>query len=198
MAKKLHGAALAAHNKRLGKSGGKKGHGRKGNPAAKNPPHRRRRRNPKITFVQALGKVAGGAAAMFGSGVVTTLAAAKLQTAMSAPAAGTTAPTQASAAWTYVPSAVVALLGAAVATRMPIVGAGITAGAAAPFVLPVASRMLMPSSPAAAPAASPATVAALRAVAMGSGGAWRALNTARDLRAVQMGRVQMGRHAYAT
>jgi len=169
----LHGAALAAHRRAGHKGGGHKAAGRKGNPAnppAQNPGRRRRRRNPHVTFVQAVGKVLGAGAAMFGSGVLVTLGTAKI-----APGSP----------WSMygIPLAAGAL-GAAVATRYPLIGAGVAAGGAAPFVLPVASRMLQPSAPAAAPAAS--TVAALRAVAMGGG--WRALNAypGRGMNAVSM------------
>lgn len=198
--KKLHGAALAAHNKA-------KGH-RKSNPS--NPKangRRRRRRNPaQMTFIQALGKVAGGAAAMFGSGVLTTIASVKLSSAMATPATATAAAVPASAAWAYVPSALMALLGAGIATRYPLVGAGVAAGGAAPFILPVTARILTPATtstatttatPAAAPA-TPATVSALRAVAMG--GSWRSLNsypTPMNMSAVRMGAVSMGRQARA-
>lgn len=183
--KKLHGAAAAAHARAAKKH--------KHNPATpkSHGAKHRRRRNPRITFVSALGKVAGGAAAMFGSGVVTTLASVKLSSAMATP----TAP--AAAAWAYVPSLVVALIGAGVATRSPLVGAGIAAGGAAPFILPVAARILTPApASTAAGAAGNATVSALRAVSMGSG--WRALGAyPRSMASVNMGAVSMGR-AYAT
>jgi hypothetical protein len=201
--KKLHGAALAAHNKAK-----RRGH-RKSNPASnpKSNGRRRRRRNPaQMTFIQAFGKVAGGAAAMFGSGVLTTIASVKLSSAMATPATATAAAVPASAAWAYVPSALMALLGAGIATRYPLVGAGVAAGGAAPFILPVTARILTPATtsttattatPAAAPA-TPATVSALRAVAMG--GSWRSLNsypTPMNMSGVRMGGVSMGRQARA-
>ena len=174
--KKLYGAALAAHNR----AKGRKGHGgRKSNPGgapASNP--RRRRRNPKVTFVQALMKVGGAAAAMFGSGVVVTLATAKLEQNWASKMA------------TYaVPLAAVGI-GAGVATKWPLVGAGVAAGGAAPFVLPVSSRMLQP--------AAPTGTAGLRAVAMGN--VWRSLNAypGRRMSAVRMGAVSMGRSLHAT
>lgn len=155
---------------------------RRNNPRKKRVHHRRR--NPKTTFVSALGKVAGGAAAMFGSGVVVTLASVKLSQHMATPATATTPAVPANAAWQYVPSIVAALIGAGVATKYPLVGVGVAAGGAAPFVLPVVSRMLAPATP----------VAGLRAVAMGN--AWRSLNASRDLRGVRMGAVS--RSLYAT
>ena len=173
----LHGAALAAHNRAKGRKGGHHAGGRKGNPS--NPPAtnpRRRRRNPKTTFVQAVGKVLGGAAAMFGSGVLVTLGTAKIKPG----------------AWYTMYGIPVAagLTGAAIATKWPVVGLGIAAGGAAPFVLPVASRMLQPATPAAT-----TTTSGLRAVAMGN--AWRSLNTAQRMNAVRMGAVRMGT-LYAT
>lgn len=154
--KKLHGAALAAHQRAQGKRGG----GRKSNPAAGNPPRRRRRRNG-TTFVQAVGKVLGAAAAMFASGVVVTVGTAKISPG---------------SAWSMygIPLAAGAL-GAGIATRYPLIGAGVAAGGAAPFVLPAASKLLTPATPTTTTTTTtPATVAALRAVAMGGG--WRALN----------------------
>jgi len=176
----LKGAALAAHQRAHGRKGGgghKGGHGRKSNPGggapAKTNPRGRRRRRNGTTFVQALGKVLGAGAAMFGSGVLVTLGTAKI-----APGSP----------WSMygIPLAAGAL-GAGIATRYPLIGAGVAAGGAAPFVLPVASRMLTSGIPSAnAPA-----VSGLRAVAMGS--------TWRRMAAVRMGAVSMqGRSLHAT
>lgn len=159
--------------KKSGHHGKKRAHGRKHNPA--NPKHRaRRRRNPGVTFVQALGKVLGAAAAMFGTGVVTTYAVTKIA--------------QGNPLSLYGIPAGFVLLGAGVATKMPMVGAGIAAGAAAPFVLPVTSSLMSP------PAATPTTTgAALKAVAMG--GTWRELSQyprPAGIGAVQMGSVHAG------
>jgi hypothetical protein len=175
----LHGAALAAHNRAHGRKGGHKG-GRKTNPggAPQSNPRRPRRRNPKTTFVQALVKVGGAAAAMFGSGVIVTLGTAKLESSWASKAA------------TYVLPVAAVGLGAAVATKYPLVGAGVAAGGAAPFVLPVSSRMLQPAAPAAT------GTAGLRAVAMGS--TWRSLSSAQRMNAVRMGAVSMGRALHAT
>lgn len=166
--KKLHGAAKAAHDKRMRreghsykKSGGghrKRSRSRSGGGGGGHHTRRRRRNPPRTTFVQAVGKVLGGAAAMFGSGVITTVATAKIAPGHPLSLYG-------------IPAGV-ALIGAGVATKMPIVGAGITAGAAAPFVLPVASQLL---GGGAGMMAKPSTVSALRAVAMS--GAYRQLNT---------------------
>jgi len=166
--KALHGAALAAH---------RRASGRKSNPgggAKPNSGRRRRRRNPNITFVQALGKLAGGAAAMFGSGVLVTMGVSKIMPGSKVSAYG-------------IPIAA-ALLGAGIATRYPLVGVGVGAGAAAPFVLPVAQRMLQPGG--LASSGSSSTVSSLRAVAMGSRARLGVGN-------VRMGAVQMGRQAHA-
>ena len=175
--KPLHGAALAAHRRAGSHHGG--GHRKNaGNPSGHGK--RRRRRNPHVTFVQAAGKVLGTAAAMFGSGVLVTLGTSKI-----APGSP----------WSlYGIPAATALLGAGIATRYPLVGGGVAAGAAATFVLPVASRMLGPglssaSTTTTAPTAS--TVSALHAVAMGGSG-WRSLNTIPRVGAVRMGAVAMG------
>jgi hypothetical protein len=151
--------------------------GRKRNPS--NPKHhgRRRRRNPKgPTFVQALGKVLGATAAMFGTGVLVTVGVSKI-----APGNPLSE---------YGIPALTALLGAGVATKAPMIGAGIAAGAAAPFVLPVAARVLGPAIPVANPTTTGAatTGAALRAVAMG--GAWRELS--QYPRPAGVGAVSMG------
>jgi hypothetical protein len=131
------------------------GHG--GGGSSKSSGRRRRRRNPGTTFVQALGRVVGAAAAMFGTGVLVTLGTAKI--APGHPAS------------LYGIPAVTALLGAGIATKMPLVGAGVAAGAAAPFVLPVASTLLGGGTTG---VPSTSTVSALRAVAMG--GSYRELN----------------------
>jgi hypothetical protein len=173
----LHGAALAARQRATGHHGHGKRKTNPANPAAKNPGRRPRRRNPKTTFVQAVGKVLGGAAAMFGSGVLVTLGTAKIKPG----------------AWYTMYGIPVAagLAGAAIATKWPVVGLGVAAGGAAPFVLPVASRMLQPATPT---TTTPA-VAGLRAVAMGN--AWRSLNASQRMSAVRMGAVRMGT-LYAT
>lgn len=171
----LHGAALAAHRRAAGHHGGQKPRKRNPGGALANPPNppgrRKKRRNPPTTFVQALLKVAGGAAAMFGSGVLVTVGASKIKPG---------------SPWTLYGFPVAAgVLGAAVATKYPVVGVGIAAGGAAPFVIPASTRMLQGPS---ANAASPATVSALRAVAMGGG--WRALNEyPRPMAGVRMGTV---------
>jgi hypothetical protein len=166
--KPLHGAALAAH---------RKAGGRKSNPGEATKPNRprRRRRNPNITFIQALGKLAGGAAAMFGSGVLVTVGVSKI-----APGSKWSA---------YGIPAAAALLGAGIATRYPLVGVGVGAGAAAPFVLPVAQRMLQPGGITSSSSSS-STVSSLRAVAMGS-------RARLGVGAVRMGAVSMGRTAHA-
>ena len=163
---KLHGAALAAWKKKHGMPA------RKHNDPGPNPRggRRRRRHNPGATFVQALGRVLGAAAAAFGTGVAVTYAAVKIAPGNRAAEYGIPAAT--------------ALLGAAIATRMPLIGAGVAAGAAAPFVTPVAAGLLGP-----APATPTSTTAgALRAVAMGS--AWRELNE--YPRPAGVGAVRMG------
>lgn len=174
--KKLHGAALAAYERAHGHhAGGHHGGHHAGGHAAGT--RRKPRRNPRITFVQAIGKVVGAGAAVLGAGVVSTLAMAKLES-MGYPNAGA-----------YGVPLAVGLAGAAIATRAPLVGAGVAAGGiAAPFVLPVTSRLLAP------PAST--TTAGLRAVSMGSraADAWRRLNPSR-MSAVSMGRVALGRYA---
>jgi hypothetical protein len=80
--------------------------------------------------------------------------------------------------------AAAALVGAGIATRYPLVGAGVAAGAAAPFVLPVAQRVLSPST------TTTTTTPSVSGV-MGAANAWRALNP-RGLSAVSMGHVRMG------
>lgn len=161
--KKLHGAALIAHQAKMQRShhGGHRKRRNPSNPSnPANPRRRRRRRNPGTTFVQALGKVLGGAAAMFGSGVLVTLGTAKIMPGHPLSLYGIPAAT--------------ALLGAGIATKAPVIGIGVAAGAASPFVLPVASTLLGGGTTGipAAPAAS--TVSALRAVAMS--GPYRELN----------------------
>lgn len=149
----LHGAALAARRRSEHKGGGSKGGGHKG--GGHKGGRRPRRRNPGTTFVQALGKVLGGVAAAFGAGVVTTVATAKIAPGHPLSLYG-------------IPLGV-GLLGAAVATKAPVVGVGIAAGAASPFVLPVSSTVLAGTTtgiPTMNP--SPSTVSALRAVAMGA------------------------------
>lgn len=200
--KKLHGAALAAHNKRMRRGGSYKesggGHHKKRSKSHGDGGHhkgtRRRRRNPSQTFGKALGTVLGGAAAMFGTGVLVTVATAKI------------APGKAYSLY-GIPAAT-ALLGAVIARKMPLVGAGVAAGAAAPFVLPVSS-MLLGGGSSLTPSTPASTVSALRAVAMGNS-AWRSLNTyprvggvqmplggvQHPLGSVAMGAVRMGARAY--
>jgi hypothetical protein len=54
------------------------------------------------------------------------------------------------------------LAGVGIARTMPTLGVGMALGAASPFVIPVATKLLT----ATAPATTPATTAALRAVTM--------------------------------
>lgn len=178
----LKGAALAAHQRAHGRKGSHHKGGRKSNPggAMTNPPKPNRRaprRRNGTTFVTALGRVLGAGAAMFATGVLVTVGVSKISPGSKVSGYG-------------IP-AVAGLLGAGVATRWPLVGAGIAAGAAAPFVLPVAQRVMQPSLTAGSSTTSSttSTVSSVRALRPGALGAisMRAVN----MRAVSMGRVAM-------
>lgn len=177
----LKGAALAAHQRAHGRGGHRSKGKRKSNPggaAMTNPkPNRRhhRRRNG-TTFVTALGRVLGAGAAMFATGVLVTMGVSKISPGSKVSGYG-------------IP-AVAALVGAGVATRWPLVGAGIAAGSAAPFVLPVAQRVMQPSLTASTSSTTSSTVSSVRALRPGALGAV-------SMRAVKMGAVSMGRVALA-
>jgi hypothetical protein len=150
---------------------GKKGKSKKGSSGRRsnkrNPKrsHRRRsRRNPKMGFGTALGHALAGAAVMFGTGVLVTVATAKI-----APGNPLSL---------YGIPAVTAVAGAAIATRAPMIGVGMAAGAAAPFVLPVGSKLL----------GSGTKVTQMN----GTRARQLAAATQRAMRAVELGRVQMG------
>jgi hypothetical protein len=180
----LKGAALAAHQRAAGKrGGGHKGGGKRKNALAKtnpaNPGPRRRRRRNGTTFMQALVKVAGAAAAMFGSGVVVTYGVSKIMPGSKVSGYG-------------IPL-LAGVVGAGIATKYPLVGAGVAAGGAAPFVLPVAARVMQPSLT----SGSSTTVSSLRAVSSSLRHNNPGLLGAVRMSAVSMGRVSMGRHAYA-
>src|SRR2546430_13892114 len=63
--------------KKSKKKGGARGKGRRSNPKHHKGKHRRRR-NPRVTFGQALGRVAGGIGVMLVSGALVTVATAKI------------------------------------------------------------------------------------------------------------------------
>jgi hypothetical protein len=106
--------------------------------------HYRRRRNPE-TFAQRAGKLAFGAVAALGTGVVVIYAASKIM------------PGQAISE--YGIPALVFLAGVGIARTMPTLGVGMALGSFSPFVLPVASKVvsaLTPATPAATTAAAQA------------------------------------------
>jgi hypothetical protein len=131
------------------KSGKRRGSRRKASAHRKHNPRRRvthrRRRNPANTFMDRAAKLAGFALVAVGTGVATTFAMSKLT-----PAGQTM-----SNALEYGLPAGVFLVGAAVSKSSPMLGAGMAAGAFAPFVLPLASKALTATAP-----ATPSTTAA--------------------------------------
>jgi hypothetical protein len=181
----LKGAALAAHQRAAGKRGGHHKGGKRKNPGgamAKTNPQNPRRRRPRrngTTFVQAVGKVLGAAAAMVGTGVLVTVGVSKI-----APGSK----------WSgYGIPLAAGVLGAGIATRYPLLGAGVAAGGAAPFVLPLGARVMQPSLTS---GGSSTTVSSLRAVSSALRSNPGLLGAVR-MSAVTMGRVNMGRQAYA-
>jgi len=145
----------------------------------KNPIHRRRRRNPE-TFAQRAGKLAAGAVVAVGTGVLVTYAASKIQpgTAISM----------------YGIPALAFLAGVGIARTMPTLGVGMALGAASPFVIPVATKLLSATQP----ATTPTTAAALHAA--GIARAYRRMSAVsmghnqfsnfRPMRAVDLGAVE--------
>lgn len=156
-----NGAAMA--KKKNAKKNPKRSHRRHGK---HNPKRSHRRRNPggrKMTFGTALGHALAGAAVMFASGVIVTVATAKIKPG---------------SPWSlYGIPTVTGLAGAAIATKYPLIGVGVAAGAAAPFVLPTGAKVI-----ADLPASSQTT----------SGARQLAAATQRAMRSVQLGRVKMG------
>jgi len=142
-------------------------HRRRKNPS--NP--RRRRRNPE-TFAQRGGKLLAGAVVAVGTGVLVTYAASKIMPG--------------SAVSMYGVPALAFLAGVGIARTMPTLGVGMALGAASPFVLPVATKLLTATQPA-TPAA---TTAALHAAGMA-----RAYRT---MRAVDMGAIDIGAGSFTT
>jgi hypothetical protein len=140
------GGRSMAKRRKGGKSG--KGAHRKATTRRrrKNPTHRtRRRRNPANTFMDRAAKLAGLALVAVGTGVASTFAMSKL----------TPAGTTMSNLVEYGIPAGVFLAGAAVMKSSPMLGAGMAAGAFAPFVLPLTSKALTATAP-----ATPTTTAA--------------------------------------
>jgi hypothetical protein len=141
--------------------------------AGKRATHRRRRRNPE-GFADRAMKLAGGAIVALGTGALVMVGMSKL------------APTYPNVAEYGLPAAGF-LAGALVYKSHPTLGAGVALGSvAAPFALPLGSKILSATSSTTTPTATPATTAA------GIGRAMRAV----QLGAVQqqrLGAVQMGR-----
>jgi len=145
-----------------------KGKHRRSNPRASSKahhPHRRRRRNPSSDFGTRLGRLALGATVAVGTAVGVTFLTGKI-------APGNPLSLYGIPAATFV-------AGAAIAKKMPLLGAGMALGAPAPFALPLATKLLLATEP-----ATPATTSA------GIARAYRRMG------AVHMGAVHMGR-AYA-
>lgn len=153
--------------------GKSKGKGHRRASTKRNPPkqHRRRaRRNPRETFGRALLKVGGAIAATLGVGVVNVWAVSKFPDSKVA---------------TFGIPIGTAILGAGIATRMPVLGLGVAAGAAAPFVYPITDKTIGSGT-------SSTAAKALSAVAMGATG-YRELpghypSRVSSLRAVSMAR----------
>ena len=156
------------------KSGGtKRKSPRRGNPTKNKS--RRRRRNPG-TFAERAGKLAGGAAVAVLSAIGVTFGTAKIMPGSKLSLYG-------------IPG-LVFLAGVGIARTMPTLGVGMALGAFAPFALPLTSKLLTATTPAAP--SSPAVTAAgisrafrgMRAVSIGAGH--------RAMRAVDLGAVDMG------
>ena len=152
------------------KTGGGHHKPRKHNP--KNPHRRPRRRNPSGTFGDRVGRLAMGAAVALDTGVAVVFVMSK------APAGPLSE---------YGIPIATGLVGAAVYRTMPTLGAGMALGAASPFVLPLASKLIIattPSTPSATAAGIARSMRTMRAVSMGRG----------RMGAIDMGAVDM---AYA-
>jgi hypothetical protein len=111
--------------KRKNSGGKKRSHGKR--PKKKNPGRRSPRRNPAGFGDRAM-RLLGGAAVVLGTGIGVTYAMAKI-------APGTNGSMYGIPAATFV-------VGAALAKKMPVLGAGMALGAATPFAVPLASRVL--------------------------------------------------------
>jgi hypothetical protein len=137
--------------------------------------HRRRRRNPS-GFMERAGRLLGLAAVAVGTGVGVTWAASKVM-----PGSNTSL---------YGIPILTFLAGAAISQKMPTLGVGIAAGSAAPFVMPLATKLLTataPSSPATTAAGISRAYRSMRAIDMGGG----------RMGAIDMGAIDMGRHYMA-
>jgi hypothetical protein len=135
----------------------------------KSAPARRRRRNPSGGFGDRAVKLAGGAAIALIAGAGVLVGMSKL------------APTYPNVAEYGVPLAGFAL-GAALYKSHPTIGAGLALGSvAAPFALPLGSKILNATNP--APASTTTTAAGIAAVMRQMGAV-----QARPMGAVQMGR----------
>jgi hypothetical protein len=151
--------------------GGKRSHHgkRRGNP-------RRRRRSNPSGFMERAGRLLGLAAVAVGTGVGVTWAASKIM-----PGTNTSL---------YGIPILTFLAGAAISQKMPTLGVGIAAGSAAPFVVPLTTKLLTATAP--ATPTTPATTAAgiarayrgMRAIDMGHG----------RMGAIDMGAIDMGRY----
>lgn len=135
---------------------------------------KKKKRNPKVTFWQAILKVAGAGAAGVGTAVVTMYGASKL-------------PPNSSKAWGYVIPVGAALVGAGIATKAPVVGLGVAVGALAPFGFPIVVSLLAPAQQ-----TTQGLAGALRAVSMGGGPGYRELAQTNYPRPRGIGTVSMG------
>ena len=165
------------------KGGKKRGAHKRGNPSKKGG-HRRRRRNPAEGFGDRAMKLAGGTLAALGAGTLVLIGISKIQ------------PGQPIS--TYGIPALGFVAGAAIAKSHPMLGGGIALGSvAAPFTLPIASKLLATMQPASSTTTTmttPASTAA--ATTQGIATAYR--RRMMGMGAVHMGAVHMGRsRAYA-
>ena len=148
------------------------------NPAKRNKGRRtsRRRSNPG-TYAERAGKLLAGAAVALATGALVYVGSSKIM-----PGTKTSL---------YGLPALVFLAGVGIARTMPTLGVGMCLGAVAPFALPLASKALAATAPAATTtttAGMARVVRSLRAVSMG-----RSLP---GMRAVDMGAVDMGAYRY--
>ncbi len=171
---------MAKSKKRGGK---KRAASRRNNPGRKHK-GTRRRRNPSNGFGDRAMMLAGGALAALAAGAGVLVGMSKIQ------------PGQPIS--TYGIPAVGFLLGAAVAKSHPVLGAGVALGSvAAPFALPLTSKLLAATTPATTTTTTTTQPAATTAAATTAGIA--AASRRLGLGAVHMGAVHMGQYrgAYA-
>lgn len=137
----------------------------------KNPKRRHHRRRNPSGFMERAGRLLGLAAVAVGTGVGVTWAASKIM-----PGSNTSL---------YGIPILTFLAGAAISQKMPTLGVGIAAGSAAPFVVPLTTKLLTATAP-----STPATTAAGISRAYRS---MRAIDMGGRMGAIDMGAIDMGR-----